>query len=164
MDTSFTAPIQPLNQKARIEPATLEDLPQMINLTMALFEIEEDFNPDRQKQERGLRAILEQPSRGRIFVVRTDFEIVGMVNVLFTISTAMGGFVFNLEDVFIHPDFRRCGYGAQLVTYVIDFAKRKEFKRITILTDKVSDESQEFFESLGFTHSHMIPMRLNLAE
>jgi len=162
MDISYTAPIQPLNQKARIEPATLEDLPRLIDLTIALFEMEEDFDPDRQKQERGLRAILEQPSRGRIFVVRTDYEIIGMVNVLFTISTAMGGFVINLEDVIIHPDFRRCGYGSQLVNYVIDFAKRKDFMRITLLTDKVSEESQHFFESLGFSHSHMIPMRLNL--
>ncbi len=164
MDISYTAPIQPLNQKARIEPATLEDLPRLVDLTMALFELEEDFEPNRQRQERGLQAILEQPSRGRIFVVRTDYEIIGMVNVLFTISTAMGGFVINLEDVIVHPDFRRCGYGSQLVNYVIDFARRKDFKRITLLTDKVSEDSQHFFESLGFSHSHMIPMRLNLSE
>tara|TARA_R110000850_G_scaffold258835_2_gene385564 strand:- start:986 stop:1480 length:495 start_codon:yes stop_codon:yes gene_type:complete len=164
MDLSYTAPIQPLNQRARIEPATLEDLPRLTDLTMALFEIERDFVPDRAKQEGGLRAILEQPSRGRIFVVRTDYEIIGMVNVLFTLSTAMGGFVVNLEDVIIHPDFRRCGYGAQLVNYVIDFAKRKDFKRITLLTDKMSSESQSFFEKLNFQHSHMIPMRLSLTE
>jgi len=163
-DTSYTAPIQPLNQRARIEPAMLEDLPRLVDLTMALFEIEQDFAPDRAKQERGLRAILEQPSRGRIFVVRTDYEIIGMVNVLFTISTAMGGFVILLEDVFVHPDFRRQGYGTQLMLYVIDFAKRKDFKRITLLTDKVSDESQVFFQNLGFQLSHMVPMRLGLAD
>lgn len=161
-DPSYTAPIQPLNQRARIEPATLEDLPRLVDLTMALFEMEADFAPDRVKQERGLRAILEQPSRGRIFVVRTDYEIIGMVNVLFTISTAMGGFVILLEDMIVHPDFRRQGYGSKLVHYVVDFARRKDFKRITLLTDKVSEESQVFFEKLGFHHSHMLPMRLTI--
>ena len=164
MDFSNTAPVKPLNQLARIEPATLDDLPRMTDLTMALFDLEEDFVPDRHKQERGIQAILEHPNRGRIFVVRTDYEIMGMVNVLFTISTAMGGLVILLEDVIIHPDFRRQGYGTQLINYVIDFAKRKDLKRITLLTDKVSQESQHFFESLGFSHSYMIPMRLNLAE
>ncbi|MEM9283150.1 MAG: GNAT family N-acetyltransferase [Verrucomicrobiota bacterium] len=164
MDLSYTAPVQPLNQKARIEPATLEDLPRLVDLTMALFAIEKDFDPDKALQERGLRAILEQPSRGRIFVVRTDYEIIGMVNVLFTISTAMGGFVINLEDVIIHPDFRRCGYGTLLVNYVIDFARRKDFKRITLLTDRISEESQRFFQNLGFQHSHMIPMRMSISE
>ncbi|MEX2581088.1 MAG: GNAT family N-acetyltransferase [Verrucomicrobiales bacterium] len=162
MDISHTAPIKPLNQKARIEPAMLEDLPRLVDLTMALFAVEADFDPDRQKQEKGLRCILEEPNRGRIFVVRTDYEIIGMVNVLFMISTAMGGFVIQLEDVIIHPDFRRQGYGTQLVKYVIDFGKRKDFKRITLLTDKISAESQRFFQKLNFQHSHMIPMRLNL--
>lgn len=164
MDISYTAPIQPVNQRARIEPATLEDLPHLVDLTIELFSIEADFVPDRERQERGLQAILEQPSRGRIFVVRTDYEIIGMVNVLFTISTAMGGFVILMEDVIVHPDFRRQGYGTQLVEYVIDFAKRKDFKRITLLTDKISAESQRFFQKLNFQHSHMIPMRLKIAD
>lgn len=162
MDLSHTAPIKPLNQRARIEPAVLEDLPRLVDLTMALFELEADFVPNREKQERGLRGILEEPNRGRIFVVRTDYEIMGMVNVLFMISTAMGGFVIQLEDFIIHPDFRRQGYGTQLMNYVIDFAKRKDFKRITLLTDRVSEDSQRFFANLHFQHSHMIPMRMNL--
>ena len=159
-DPSQTAPITPLTPSIRIEPATLDDLPRLVDLTMDLFAMEEDFEPDRERQERGLRGILEQPNRGRIFVVRTDYEILGMVNVLFTISTAMGGFVILLEDVIIHPDYRNQGYGSQLIEYVIQFARRKDFKRITLLTDKISAESQRFFQKLGFQHSHMIPMRM----
>jgi len=148
--------------KIRIEPATLEDLPELVNMVMELFAIEKDFEPDRAKQERGLRSVLEQPSRGRIFVVRTDHQIVGMVNLLFTISTAMGGFVLLMEDVIIHPDHRGQRYGTQLMDYVIDFARKKDFLRITLLTDEISAESQRFFQKLGFEHSHMIPMRLSL--
>lgn len=158
----FTAPIKPLNQVARIEPATLDDLPRLVDLVMELFEIEADFQPNRALQEKGLRLILEQPSRGRIFVVRTDYEIIGMVNCLFTISTAMGGFVILLEDVYINPEFRRQGYGYQLIQYVVDYAKKKDFERITLLTDKLSEDSQSFFNYIGFEYSHMIPMRLNL--
>ena len=67
-----------------------------------------------------------------------------MVNCLFTISTAMGGFVIVLEDVIIHPDFRGQGYGRQLVQYAVEFAKRKDFKRMTLLTDRTSEGSQKF--------------------
>ncbi len=162
-DPSFTAPIRPLSPQMRIEPATLDDLPQLVDLVMALFEIEEDFQPDREKQEIGLRLVLEQPSRGRIFVIRTDYQIVGMVNLLFTISTAMGGFVILMEDVIIHPDHRGQGFGTKLMEYVIEFAEKKDFKRITLLTDQISAESQRFFQKMGFQHSHMIPMRLTFA-
>ncbi|CAN5125190.1 GNAT family N-acetyltransferase [soil metagenome] len=147
---------------ARIEPATLEDLPALVELVGALLAEESDFEPDRDKQEQGIRLILEQPSRGRIFVVRSDHHLIGMVNLLFTISTAAGGFAINMEDVIIHPAHRGQGYGTLLIEHVIAFARQKEFTRITLLTDTMSAVSQRFFQKHGFIHSQMIPMRLLL--
>lgn len=144
----------------RVEMATLDDLPALTELVMDLFAMSAgDFNPDREVQERGLRLILEQPSRGRIAVVRNNDQIFGMVNMLFTISTACGGFVVLMEDVVIHPHHRGQGFGKMLVDHAIDFAKQKKFLRITLLTDKISAESQEFFKKQGFDYSNMIPMR-----
>lgn len=148
-----------LDDPPRVEPATIEDLPALTELVMDLMARSEDFSPDEALQERGLRLILEQPSRGRIFVIRNAERIFGMVNLLFTISTARGGFVILMEDVVIHPDHRNQGFGTMLVDYVVDFAKQKSFKRITLLTDKMSAEAQEFFKKHGFDYSHMIPMR-----
>lgn len=143
----------------KVEPATIEDLPALVELTMNLFSGSDDFTPDQIAQERGLALILEQPSRGRIFVLRNGNEIFGMVNLLFTISTAMGGFVIQMEDVIVHPDHRGQGYGTMLLEHVIGFADQKDFKRITLLTDKISAESQNFFRKHGFEYSNMIPMR-----
>jgi len=148
-----------MDDPPHVEPATIEDLPALTELVMDLFERSGDFSPDRATQERGLRLILEQPNRGRIFVIRNQDKMIGMVNLLFTISTARGGFVILMEDCVIHPDHRGQGYGTMLVNYVVEFAQRKSFKRITLLTDRMSAESQEFFKRLGFEHSHMIPMR-----
>lgn len=153
---------QDIANQVRIEPAILDDLPQLVDMLMELFELEADFEPDRQKQEKGLRLLLEQPSRGRIFVLRNDHSLIGMVNTLTTISTAEGGFVLLLEDFFIHPAHRSQGFGHQMLHYVVEYAKKKDFKRITLLTDKLSAESQRFFEKNGFNFSHMIPMRLTL--
>jgi GNAT superfamily N-acetyltransferase len=148
------------NQSAKVEMATLDDLPALTELVMELFSMSSgDFIPDRALQERGLRLILEQPNRGRIVVIRNEDKIFGMVNMLFTISTARGGFVILMEDVVIHPHHRGQGYGTKLVNHVTEFAKQKNFLRITLLTDKISAESQDFFQKQGFTYSNMIPMR-----
>lgn len=147
------------SQRARVEMATLDDLPALTELVMDLFSHSVDFLPNRDAQERGLRLILEQPSRGRIAIVRDDDRIIGMVNMLFTISTASGGFVILLEDVIIHKHHRGQKYGSMLIDYVIQFAKNKGFLRITLLTDKISAESQEFFRKHGFEGSSMVPMR-----
>lgn len=159
MNQSAKAKEQGEVKNLRVEPASIEDLPELVNLTMDLFAHSGDLRADSQVQEHGLRLILEQPSRGRIFVLRSDDTIFGMVNLLFTISTAMGGFVILMEDVIVHPVHRGHGYGSMLIKYVLDFAKKKDFKRITLLTDKISADSQNFFKKMGFEYSSMIPMR-----
>lgn len=158
-ESSRHSPAGLLADQPKIELATIEDLPALVELVMDLFALQDDFTPDQMAQERGLALILEQPSRGRILILRNDHRIVGMVNLLFTISTAMGGFVIQMEDVIIHPDHRGQGYGTMLLEHVIDFARQKDFKRITILTDKISAESQNFFRKHQFEYSNMIPMR-----
>ncbi|HUF62919.1 MAG TPA: GNAT family N-acetyltransferase [Verrucomicrobiales bacterium] len=150
--------------QTRVEPATIEDLEILTEMVMSLLGEEEDFTPDRAKQEKGIRLILEEPSRGRIFVLRNDFLVIGMVNLLFTISTAEGGFVVIMEDFVIHPEHRRRGFGGILLKHVIDFAQDRGFLRITLLTDRISAESQAFFQHHGFRHSSMIPMRLTFPE
>jgi GNAT superfamily N-acetyltransferase len=152
------------SHEVRIEPATLDDLPQLTELLVELFTQEPDFRPDRDAQMRGLRLILEQPNRGRVFVARDPGSnyLIGMVNLLFTISTAEGGFVILLEDLMIHPQHRGRGFGTMLLDYSIRYAREKNFLRITLLTDKVDHPSVRFFEKLGFRRSEMVPMRLLL--
>ena len=145
-----------------IEPATLDDLPQLTELLFDLFTLEGDFKPDRTKHMRGLRLILEQPSRGRVFVIRQDGQIHAMINLLFTISTAEGGFVLLLEDLIVHRDHRHRGFGDMLLAYSIQFAREKNFLRITLLTDRANDEAQKFFKTHGFLDSKMIPLRMFL--
>ena len=143
-----------------IEPAIEEDLDELSDLLGELFSEESDFRPNKEKQLRGLRLIFEQPNRGRVFVLRCDHSIVGMINLLFTTSTAEGGFVILLEDLVIHKAHRDKGYGSQLLEYAIDFARKKNFLRITLLTDRPEIKSQAFFKRHGFFESAMIPMRL----
>ncbi len=149
-----------VSEKVAIEPATEADLDELSDMLGGLFAQESDFRPDKDKQLRGLRLIFEQPSRGRVFVLRRDGVIVGMINLLFTISTAEGGFVILLEDLVVHKEFQGKGYGSKLLNHAIEFAKQKNFLRVTLLTDRPENMAQEFFRKHGFVESSMIPMRL----
>ncbi len=151
-----------MSENIVIEPATEADLDELSGMLGELFAQESDFRPDKDRQLRGLRLIFEQPSRGRVFVLRRNGAIVGMINLLFTISTAEGGFVILLEDLVVHDSFRGHGYGSKLLEYAIQFAKQKKFLRITLLTDRPELRSQNFFKRHGFYESPMLPMRLLL--
>ena len=152
----------PVSGNVVIEPATEADLDELSELLGELFEQESDFRPNKDKQLRGLRLIFEQPNRGRVFVLRREGAIVGMINLLFTISTAEGGFVILLEDLVVHKQYQTQGYGSKLLNHAIDFARQKNFSRITLLTDRPENIAQEFFRRHGFHESSMIPMRLLL--
>src|SRR5206468_11161675 len=152
--------MQTVSEKVVIEPATEADLDELSEMLGGLFAQESDFRPDKEKQLRGLRLIFEQPSRGRVFVLRRDGVIVGMINLLFTISTAEGGFVILLEDLVVHKEYQAKGYGSKLLHHAIDFAKKKNFLRITLLTDRPENVAQEFFRRHGFIDSTMIPIRM----
>jgi ribosomal protein S18 acetylase RimI-like enzyme len=52
--------------------------------------------------------------------------------------------------------------GSELLKYAMEYAKQKNFLRITLLADLMNEGSVAFFERHGFQRSDMIPMRLYL--
>ncbi len=147
-----------------ITPATLADIPALCRLLDRLFTQEAEFQPDRAAQERGLGHIIRDPHAGHILVARQDDAIVGMVNLLYTVSTALGGRVALLEDMVVAPQARGQGVGAQLLTAAIAHARQQGCLRITLLTDTDNHVAQAFYRKQGFVASSMLPMRLMLAK
>jgi GNAT superfamily N-acetyltransferase len=146
-----------------ISSATSADIPQLADLLALLYAQEAEFTFDREKQARGLRLIVETPACGQIFVARSDGRAVGMVNLLFTVSTAEGGPACWLEDVVVHPDHRGAGLGARLVGHAIEVARSRGYLRISLLTDQTNEAAQRFYSRHGFVASPMTPLRLRLS-
>jgi len=147
-----------------ITPANASDIPALCELLDILFSQEADFTPDREAQSRGLARIIGSPEIGLIVVARQNGRVVGMVNLLYTVSTALGDRVALLEDMVVSPDARGSGVGSRLLQQAIQLARLNECKRITLLTDRINESAQRFYQKHGFDFSAMIPMRLSLTE
>jgi GNAT superfamily N-acetyltransferase len=143
-----------------ITKATLDDIPRLCELLTLLFTQEADFKPNIDKQSAGLREIIGHPEAGVILVLRDDSATVGMVNVLFTISTACGGRVAIVEDMVVLPEKRHNGLGSSLLTAAIELARTEGCLRITVLTDRTNTSAIRFYQRSGFVTSEMIPLRL----
>lgn len=146
----------------RIETAIPEDIPRLNELLTILFTQEADFRPDPVRQASGLRLIIDNPGTGHILVLREESVIVGMVNLIYTVSTALGDRVAILEDMIIDPAHRGGGAGSRLLSGAIEFAKQQGCLRITLLTDRTNIGAIRFYERHGFTLSEMVPLRLLL--
>ena len=145
-----------------IECATLLDLPALSELLSTLFTQELEFAPNETAQHRGLTRIISNPDVGVILVAREGSGIVAMVNLLFTVSTALGEPVAILEDMVVTPSARHGGIGTALLNHAIELARNRGVKRITLLTDRDNHAAQRFYARHGFTESTMLPMRLSI--
>ncbi len=146
----------------RIQLATLADLPGLVALLGELFAQEAEFLPDPEAQSRGLRLILENPTLGECLVARRRGDAVGMVMLLYTVSTALGARVALLEDMIVARDLRGSGLGGQLLDAAIAHARGCGCGRITLLTDDTNLDAQRFYSRRGFNRSAMLPYRLML--
>ncbi len=144
--------------------ATAADIPQLCQLLAIQFSQEADFHPEPERQAAGLRRIIEHPEVGRILVLREGDTIVGMVNLLFTVSTFRGGRVILLEDMVVRPDRRGDGAGSRILQGAIDFARDQGCSRITLLTDHDNERAIRFYRRHGFAGSSMIPLRLTILQ
>ncbi len=142
--------------------ATSADIPALSELLAVLFTQEAEFKPDHDAQARGLSAIINYPGTGVVLVARQGGAVVGMVTLLFTVSTALGERVALLEDMVVREHVRGKGAGSQLLAQAIDVARTEGCKRITLLTDGDNHAAQRFYGRHGFALSGMVPMRLLL--
>ena len=142
--------------------ATHSDIPELVELLKSLFEQEAEFEPNSETQSKALSKIILDPKIGIILIAKEDDKILGMVNLLFTESTALGSKVALLEDMIVLSSSRGRGIGSQLIDYGISEAKKAGCKRITLLTDIENTKAQSFYQKKGFVKSKMTPYRLLL--
>jgi ribosomal protein S18 acetylase RimI-like enzyme len=151
-----------MKQPIEITIAGEKDIPALCALLNLLFSQEIEFTPNTAAQQRGLLKIIQNPQLGFILIGKVNEQTAAMVNILFTVSTALGERVAILEDMVVSTTFRGSGIGSQLITHAIQEAKNQQCKRITLLTDISNTAAQKFYQKHGFNASTMIPLRLNL--
>lgn len=141
------------------ERASAADIPALSELLSVLFAQEIEFQPNEAAQCKGLSAIISNPDLGVILLAREGSTILAMVNLLFTVSTAIGERVALLEDMVVSPSARGSGVGSDLLNHAMDFARLHGVKRITLLTDRENTSAQRFYAKHGFSRSTMVALR-----
>lgn len=143
----------------KLECATLSDIPALVELLQQLFMQEVEFTPNSAVQAAALTRIISDKDVGFIVIARNETGIVGMVSVLFSVSTALGGRVGILEDMIVSAHARGNGLGSRLLKQAIVVAQKAGCQRITLLTDANNHGAHRFYQSSGFEQSSMVVFR-----
>lgn len=141
--------------------AKLTDLPALGRLLNILFSIEQDFQPDLEKQILGLTLLLNSPYNAVIKVARNKAgEVIGMVSAQLVISTSQGSPSVWIEDMVISEQCRAQGIGRQLIDSALDWAKQKGATRAQLLVDLDNEPALGYYNHLGWQPSRMGMRRL----
>jgi GNAT superfamily N-acetyltransferase len=146
----------------QLREAKIDDIPELCKLLNYLFEQEEEFKPNTEIQSEGLRKIISKSDVGVIVIAMDSNKVIGMVNILYTVSTALGSRVALLEDMVVSPKARGKGVGSMLMKFSLDLAKENGCKRITLLTDFDNDGAHRFYQQHGFIRSSMVAFRKSI--
>jgi len=145
----------------QIRHADTADIPALVGLLRQLFSIEQDFEPDPDKQARGLALLLDS-SHAQVFVAEQAGRVVGMLSVQVLVSTAQGGPVGLVEDVVVDAACRGRGIGEAMLGRLRQWAVQRGLSRLQLLADRDNGRALAFYRRQGWATSGMLGLRLLL--
>ncbi|WLE98994.1 MAG: GNAT family N-acetyltransferase [Candidatus Electrothrix communis] len=144
--------------KILIRGAREEDLTGLVFLLEVLFSIEKDFTFNADKQQRGLRLLVQRPDAA-VLVAERQGRIIGMCTAQLLISTAEGGLSTLVEDVVILPAWQAHGTGKRLMEAVAEWSAFQGATRIQLLADRNNTRALGFYNRIGYRPTELICLR-----
>ena len=136
----------------------------VLEMFQALYR--EDPSPDPVPDEqllRTLRALREEPVRGRAIVLESDGACVGYALLVTFWSNELGGEVANIDELYVAPDHRGRGAGTRLVEQL---SRGELWGRVPVAIDlevtPENDRARALYERLGFVVAKNTVMRRRL--
>jgi GNAT superfamily N-acetyltransferase len=132
-----------------VRKARHEDAPRILELVDALADYERLPRPDAGARERLLRDGFGPSPRFDLLVGERDGAPVGYALFFETYSSFLARPTLYLEDLFVHPDHRKCGLGLALFRAVATEAVRRECGRMEWAVLTWNRLAIDFYEGLG---------------
>jgi GNAT superfamily N-acetyltransferase len=147
-----------------IQDATQDDVAELSQLLDQLFSIEQDFQPNSERQIRGMLLLLQAPDRACIKIARdNDGRIVGMVSAQLVISTAEGAPSAWVEDMVVSDGWRGRGIGRALLNSLLEWSCSKGATRAQLLVDIDNEPALGYYAHLGWQKTRLGARRFIIA-
>jgi GNAT superfamily N-acetyltransferase len=130
----------------RIRPYEKRDAKPLVGLVRALARYEK-LKPITPAAAR--RLVRDVGRRIRVLMAEVDGKAVGYAIYLFTYSSFLARPTLYLEDVFVHPDYRRLGLGGRFFAELHREARRERCGRMEWVVLDWNTHAQRFYRKLG---------------
>ena len=133
-----------------IRPATLDDLPTIVEFNSRLALETEAITLSVELLTHGVRAALLDPSKARYFVAEIEGRVVGQIMHTREWSDWRNGDIWWLQSVYVHEDFRRAGVFRSLVEHLRAEAQASpDVVGLRLYVEKHNDRAAVTYDRLG---------------
>lgn len=134
-----------------------------MRLLGALFSLEADFQPDPERQRRGLALMLSDARSRCVFIAERSGVVIGMATAQLLASTAEGAPSALVEDVVVEVAERRHGIGRRLLAALETWARDRGATRMQLLADRENAPALRFYERTGWRATRLACLRRSLS-
>ena len=139
----------PKNTKLRIEEATSEDVPLILEFIRGLAQYERSADRVTANEEILLKNLFGPQRRAQAVIAYNDLEPVAFAIYFFSYSSFSGKPNLYLEDIFVRPEFRGSGFGKELFAFLSHRALAEDCGRMEWSVLNWNESAIKFYESLG---------------
>ncbi|MBI2394528.1 MAG: GNAT family N-acetyltransferase [Deltaproteobacteria bacterium] len=137
----------------RIRPADPRDLETVARANVALARETEGLSLDLERALCGVRAALEDPSRGRYLLAEVGGAVVGQLLITREWSDWRDGWYWWIQSVWIEPDTRRRGMFRALYARVLEDARKEGVLAVKLYVDRGNARAQATYRALGMVRA-----------
>lgn len=131
------------------------DLDRIVAFQLAMARETEGVELDPATCTLGVRALFDDPDKGRYYLAEKDGQVVGSLMITTEWSDWRAGTVWWIQSVYVDPGHRRKGAYAGLYGHVKDLMERNpDVRGIRLYVDRRNTGAQEVYRRLGMNGDH----------
>jgi branched-chain amino acid aminotransferase len=139
-----------------VREATREDLPAVVGAVEELLAELGGRRPSRPEMEAEVGALLDDGAVGTLLVAEDDGSLVGVLGASWQRAIHVPGRYATIQDLWVHPEWRSRGIGAELVEALAAKAREQGVGRIEVglprETFSAIEQTEAFYRGAGFEH------------
>ena len=139
----------------KIRPGLFYDIDQLAQLQVTMAWETEEFKLDLETVKKGVQAVIDDPSKGRYWIMENDGEIAGCLLTVPEWSDWRNGTIIWIHSVYTLPKYRGRGVYKKLYEHIQEqVLVDKNFKGIRLYVDKRNKSAKDVYQKLGMNGEH----------
>jgi GNAT superfamily N-acetyltransferase len=139
----------------KIRTAQSVDLELLVKFQLQMALETENVNLDASTLKRGINSLLNDPARGKYFIVEIDKKPVACTMITPEWSDWRCGWIIWLQSVYVLPEYRKQGVFKAMYSYIKDIVDTNmDYRGIRLYVDNTNLLAQKVYKHLGMNGEH----------